>query len=212
MQLNSLNVATLLDAKAHPEKHKNLIVRVWGWSGYFCELAPEYQDHIIERHSYWEFHVSPWHAPQDVIGQLTHGVKLGADMTYPGAKDLFGQLARLRARLTPEEVERFRRLSRLCARAMDGAIRVVRPGQTEYDIAANLDLETQRLGVQPIVNLIATDERIFKFRHPLPTGKKLERYAMLVLCGRQAGLVCSVFVLTVPPGGHIISLHPDTMI
>ena len=50
LQLNSLNLETLLDAKAHPEKHKNLIVRVWGWSGYFCELAPEYQEQIIARH------------------------------------------------------------------------------------------------------------------------------------------------------------------
>ncbi len=52
LQLNSLSLGTLLDAKAHPENHKNLIVRVWGWSGYFCELAPEYQDHIIKRHLY----------------------------------------------------------------------------------------------------------------------------------------------------------------
>jgi pyruvate-formate lyase len=52
LQLNSLSLNTLLDAKAHPENHKNLIVRVWGWSGYFCELAPEYQDHIIARHLY----------------------------------------------------------------------------------------------------------------------------------------------------------------
>jgi pyruvate-formate lyase len=50
LQLNSLNLDTLLDARAHPEKHKNLIVRVWGWSGYFCELAPEYQEQIIARH------------------------------------------------------------------------------------------------------------------------------------------------------------------
>jgi pyruvate-formate lyase len=52
LQLNSLSLATLLDARSHPENHKNLIVRVWGWSGYFCELAPEYQAHIIARHLY----------------------------------------------------------------------------------------------------------------------------------------------------------------
>ena len=52
LQLNSLSLETLIDAKAHPENHQNLIVRVWGWSGYFCELAPEYQDHIIARHFY----------------------------------------------------------------------------------------------------------------------------------------------------------------
>jgi pyruvate-formate lyase len=52
LQLNSLNASILLDAKAYPEKYRNLIVRVWGWSGYFCELAPEYQDHIIARSLY----------------------------------------------------------------------------------------------------------------------------------------------------------------
>ncbi len=52
LQLNSLRLETLRDAKAHPENHKNLIVRVWGWSGYFCELSPEYQDQIIARHLY----------------------------------------------------------------------------------------------------------------------------------------------------------------
>ncbi|MGE5138014.1 MAG: pyruvate formate lyase family protein [Rudaea sp.] len=52
LQLNSLNAETLRDARAHPERHKNLIVRVWGWSGYFCELGPEYQDQIIARTLY----------------------------------------------------------------------------------------------------------------------------------------------------------------
>ena len=52
LQLNALNAGQLLDAQAHPEEHRDLIVRVWGWSGYFCELAPEYQDHVISRHLY----------------------------------------------------------------------------------------------------------------------------------------------------------------
>jgi antitoxin VapB len=75
---------------------------------------------------------------------------------------------------------------------MDAAARFVHPGKTEYEIAALLGAEAQQRGVQAIVNLIATDERIFNFRHPLPTAKKLERYAMLVLCGRRQGLVCSI--------------------
>jgi formate C-acetyltransferase len=52
LQLNSVNVDILKDAQIHPENHKNLIVRVWGWSGYFCELGPEYQEQIIARHVY----------------------------------------------------------------------------------------------------------------------------------------------------------------
>lgn len=49
LQLNAVNRDCLLDAQKHPEDHKNLIVRVWGWSGYFNELDIEYQNHIIKR-------------------------------------------------------------------------------------------------------------------------------------------------------------------
>ena len=49
MQINTINRETLLDAQAHPERHRHLIVRVWGWSGYFIELDKEYQDQIIKR-------------------------------------------------------------------------------------------------------------------------------------------------------------------
>ena len=52
LQLNTLNKEKLIDAKKHPELHKNLIVRVWGWSGYFVELDECYQDHVIERIKY----------------------------------------------------------------------------------------------------------------------------------------------------------------
>ena len=38
MQINAVNREQMLDAKKHPENHRNLIVRVWGWSGYFVEL------------------------------------------------------------------------------------------------------------------------------------------------------------------------------
>ena len=140
----------------------------------------------------WEFRVAPWHEPQDTVAELTRGLRLGADGPYPGATDLSRDLARLRANLTPEEDKRFRELGCLCAEAMDSAVQAVRPGQSEYQIAGLLAHQAERRGVQAIVNLIATDARIFAFRHPLPTGKKLARYAMLVLCGRRWGLVCSI--------------------
>lgn len=140
----------------------------------------------------WQFHVASWYEAPDTLTRLTNGSRLGTDGPVPGAVDLSYDLARLRANLTPEEGERFRSLGRLCAEAIDSAVRAVRPGQTEYEIAALLAHETERRGAQAIVNLVATDARVFAFRHPLPTGKELERYAMLVLCGRCRGLVCSV--------------------
>lgn len=49
LQLNTVSRQKLLDAKTRPEKYRNLIVRVWGWSGYFVELDECYQDHVINR-------------------------------------------------------------------------------------------------------------------------------------------------------------------
>ncbi|MBQ3289148.1 MAG: pyruvate formate-lyase [Kiritimatiellae bacterium] len=49
MQINTINRETLLDAQEHPERHRHLIVRVWGWSGYFIELDKPFQDQIIKR-------------------------------------------------------------------------------------------------------------------------------------------------------------------
>ena len=49
LQLNTIDRDKLLDAKVHPEKYPHLIVRVWGWSGYFVELDECYQDHVIRR-------------------------------------------------------------------------------------------------------------------------------------------------------------------
>ena len=49
IQFNVLNESDLRDAQKHPENYRNLIVRVWGWSGYFVELDKCYQDHIMAR-------------------------------------------------------------------------------------------------------------------------------------------------------------------
>jgi Xaa-Pro aminopeptidase len=140
----------------------------------------------------WQFHVAPWYEAQDTLDRLTSGLRLGADSPVLGTVDLSHDLARLRANLTAEEGERCRKLGQLCAEAIDQAVRAVRPGQTEYEIASLLAVEADRRGAQAIVNLVATDERVFAFRHPLPTSKELAHYAMLVLCGRRWGLVCSV--------------------
>ena len=49
IQYNLLDAATLREAKKHPEKYRDLVVRVAGYSAYFVQLAPEVQDDIIAR-------------------------------------------------------------------------------------------------------------------------------------------------------------------
>ena len=52
LQLNTVNVEKMLDAQKKPEKYRQLVVRIWGWSAYFVELDKEYQNHVIARQAY----------------------------------------------------------------------------------------------------------------------------------------------------------------
>ena len=55
VQFNVVNVETLRAAQEDPEKYKNLIVRVAGYSDYFCDLAKALQDEIIARTEHVSF-------------------------------------------------------------------------------------------------------------------------------------------------------------
>nr|MCR5846051.1 hypothetical protein [bacterium] len=49
VQFNVVGLDTLYDAQEHPEDHKNLIVRIAGFSAYFVEMPKVMQDDFISR-------------------------------------------------------------------------------------------------------------------------------------------------------------------
>lgn len=51
IQINVVSKETLLDAQKNPDNHKNLMVRVAGYSAYFIELDKNVQQDIIDRTS-----------------------------------------------------------------------------------------------------------------------------------------------------------------
>lgn len=52
VQFNVVDRQTLIDAQKHPENHKDLVVRVSGFSAYFTTLVKTTQDEIIARTQY----------------------------------------------------------------------------------------------------------------------------------------------------------------
>jgi formate C-acetyltransferase len=55
IQFNVVDVDTLRAAQRNPEEHRNLIVRVAGYSDYFCDLTRALQDEIIARTEHQAF-------------------------------------------------------------------------------------------------------------------------------------------------------------
>lgn len=105
--------------------------------------------------------------------------------------ELEGALLKLRATFEPVELDRLREFGRLTADAIDQAAMAVERGDTEFKIAAKLAYHCLERGLEPIVNLIAADERILSRKHPLPTDKSVDRCAMLVVCARKEGVIFS---------------------
>lgn len=52
LQVSCLSREEMLDAMAHPENHKNLVVRIGGYSEYFVRLSPELQQTVLQRTEY----------------------------------------------------------------------------------------------------------------------------------------------------------------
>jgi formate C-acetyltransferase len=55
IQFNVVDAATLRAAQEHPEQYRSLIVRVAGYSDYFCDLSKTLQDEVIARTEHQEF-------------------------------------------------------------------------------------------------------------------------------------------------------------
>ena len=98
----------------------------------------------------------------------------------------------LRAALSESEIARYRWLGAETAAATVEALHEVEPGLSEYDMEAITAAGLLRRGILPSVALYAVDERIFKYKHAVPRGRRLKQYGMLNLCSRKWGLAISI--------------------
>lgn len=123
------------------------------------------------------------------LKKLTNG-KIGTDMPY---LDFFHvDLETLHFPLTDEEIERYKILGRETSEVITEVAKEIYPGQREIEIAGLISYKLWERNIIPVVNLVAADERIEKYRHPIPTVNKIKKYVMIVVCGRRSGLIVSL--------------------
>jgi Xaa-Pro dipeptidase len=133
----------------------------------------------------------PWYADDTVeTAKRIAGGPLGSDV--PGAGLTHVNLQGLRASLSETEMARYRWLGLETAAATVESLHQVEPGLSEYDLEAITAANLLRRGILPSVALYAVDDRIFKYKHAAPRGRRLKTYAMLNLCARKWGLAISI--------------------
>jgi len=137
----------------------------------------------------------PWHKPAErdaILSDIVAGGTAASDDGSPGTRPLGGDFAELRYSLTQPEIDRYRWLGRNCSLVVEAACRRASPQQTEWELAAAISEGCFKAEITPIVLLVAADERINRFRHPIPTDTRAKRALMAVLCGRRWGLIVSL--------------------
>ena len=138
----------------------------------------------------------PWHdaeARTRAFDRALAGRRAAADAPVAGvrADPLPPEFNRLRWSLLPAEIERYRRVASDTVAAVEEAARAAEPGRTEDCLAGTLAAALRRRGLLPWVLLVGSDERLARFRHPLPTPKRVERHFMLATCAERGGLIAA---------------------
>jgi Xaa-Pro aminopeptidase len=138
----------------------------------------------------------PWFDPAEqrkALARLIGRARLGVDakLPWPEAEMLGGDFDRLRWVLTAWEIERYRALCDDTVAAVESVACGARSGCSELDLAAELSAALRRRGCLPWVLLAGGDQRLERFRHPLPTDNRIQRQFMLVACAERCGLICA---------------------
>jgi antitoxin VapB len=137
-----------------------------------------------------DWDVVPWWQPRDT--RLPAGPGVAADRPYGDVLSVAGPVATTRRSLTAHQVSLLEDLCRDTAAAATAVAQRVSPHMSEYAVAALLGAELLQRAADPVVLMVAGDDRIGPHRHPLPTSRPVGRRVMVVCCARRHGLVASL--------------------
>lgn len=158
-------------------------------------LAEEVSPEIFEPVEFaWEDEKS---APDFVLNLAKSLLKtpgqIGADLAFGAdARIVEPQIARCRFELTEPEIERYRKLGKDAGETLGNLMKTIAPGESEKEIARRAKGELAARGIDAVVTLVAADDRLERFRHPVPTEKRWEKHIMVVVCARREGLIASL--------------------
>ena len=139
-----------------------------------------------------------WQAEKDpatilnAAKSVAGGDRLGCDIGFPETRWIDPSIAGCRAELTAEEIDRYKELGRDAGEALGRVIPTLFPGMRENAVAQIVRDALQAVDIFSVVTLVGSDERISKYRHPVPTSKAWTNTLLIVVCGRRNGLIASL--------------------
>lgn len=136
--------------------------------------------------------VCTWHQDNKLVemAKKIAGEKIGIDRQEENLE--YVDISTLHLPLLDVEIERYKSLGEKVSKIVSDVCYEITPGITENQVAGKLSEYFWSQGLIPVVLLIAADERISNFRHPIATNKKIDNYVMVVVCVYEKGLIVSM--------------------
>jgi len=135
-----------------------------------------------------------WHeGPREEKAKALCGQgRILSDSPLPGVICDPRALTRLHYPLSQMEIARLRDLGRRTEEILRRTADVLTPDMTETEVAGLLGAEYERAGMVIEVVLVGSGERIAKYRHPLPSAKRIGNVVLLHPAVRYKGLHANV--------------------
>jgi Xaa-Pro dipeptidase len=156
----------------------------------------------IERYEYTWYKAGLTESIVAVCGSAN----VACDLQIEGLKRIEADFDRIQYQLTRQELDRFRLLGRETSRSFTRIGHEIKPGMAETEVAAMVSCELMKKNIQPQLVLVACDNRISDYRHPIPTEQKISRYVMYVAVAVKWGLNLSItrFVHFATPPAEVV--------
>jgi len=99
------------------------------------------------------------------------------------------------------------------SRVLEELLADVRPGDMELDIVGRINNALWKHNIDTVLYLVAGDERIYKYRHCIPTENRIEKYMMVSCNARYKGLITKItrFIHFGKPSDALLRQYADTV-
>ncbi|MEJ6761344.1 MAG: hypothetical protein QNK54_05045 [Candidatus Planktophila sp.] len=131
-----------------------------------------------------------WSEARDSL--LPSGSNVGADQPGGNREDLGIEIEIMRASLIKADIERFNEICISAAIALGNAMKQVESTDREIDVAGLITHSLWQANLEIAFLGVAGEERVQKFRHPLPTDALVGNRVSASICAKRKGLIASV--------------------
>ncbi|MCL5072287.1 MAG: aminopeptidase P family protein [Actinobacteria bacterium] len=151
--------------------------------------SEEVSDNIFNKIIFKWF--EPWNQ-YDYIVKKVGSNNILSDTLFKDFRPMGEDFDKLKYILDNEEKKIIAELGEVVSKIVTKVCNETKKNESEFNCQALLYKYLLDKGIIPTVSFAASDERIFNFRHPITTFKKINKYFIVIICAEYKGLIVSL--------------------